>query len=273
MPELPEVETVRKYLEKNTIGLIIEKIDLYSQKSLRNDDITILNKLIKQKIEKVDRIAKNLIIKLEKHYLILHLRMEGKLVFYDSIEELEKQNKNHFIIVFKTNKGYILFKDFRKFATIDVFENETNYKDNPILSRIAEEATDIKPQILYERLKNKRIKIKTALLDQSIISGLGNIYVNEILFFSKINPNRSSNKVSLEDCESLVLNSIKIINRSIELGGTSIHSFTSGNDVKGGYYKELRVHSLKKCLTCGSDISKEKINGRGTYYCPICQNN
>lgn len=271
MPELPEVETVKRNLQDTILNQQISDVVLYSNKSLRNANKKELNNIKGQKIKSIDRKAKHLIIRLEKHYLILHLRMEGKIFFLKNEKGIENEKKSHFIITFKTKKGIIIFKDHRLFATVDIFNNDISYKDNPVLIKVGNETFDTKPDYLYKKLKNKRVAIKTALLDQSIMSGLGNIYVDEVLYSVKIHPQTQSNQISKKQCDLIIKNSNKIMSKSIEVGGTSKTSFTYDGDKEGGYYKFLKAHVQKECKKCKTLITKIKVGGRGTYYCKICQ--
>lgn len=271
MPELPEVEMVRRYLEENIIKNKINNVVLFVEKSAKHNKKREFDKLIDQKIIAVDRIAKYLIIKCERNYLVLHLRMEGKINFIKSKKEMYKINKNHLILTIETNKGIIVFKDFRKFATVDLFDNDLSYDENFVLSKLGKEPFTLSAEELYSSLKNKRIAIKSALLDQKIISGLGNIYVNEVLFECGLYPEIKSNLITIEMCKEIIKHSRIILNNSIKLGGTSIHSFTYGNNVEGGYFKKLKVHGQNECKKCKRTIKKIKVGGRGTYYCPKCQ--
>ena len=123
------------------------------------------------------------------------------------------------------------------------------------------------------KIKNKKTPIKTTLLDQSIICGIGNIYDDEILFMSSINPIRKSCDITLEECDKIIKNTNIVLNRAIELGGTTIKSFTSSEGVHGLFQNELLVHGQQgeKCPKCGSILKKIKVAGRGTTYCPKCQ--
>ena len=126
---------------------------------------------------------------------------------------------------------------------------------------------------MLQKFKNKSIPIKTALLDQTIISGLGNIYANEVLFYAKVNPLVPASKVTKVECERLALGAKEIIKEAIEMGGTTIRSYTSSLGVTGRFQQNLKVHKREgeKCLVCGSIIENIKVGGRSTYFCPKCQ--
>ena len=126
---------------------------------------------------------------------------------------------------------------------------------------------------MFDRLRLKKLPIKTVLLDQSIIAGIGNIYDDEILFRSNISPFRKSNEVTLDECSEIIKNTKITLDKAVELGGTTIKSFTSSEGVHGKFQNELLVHGKKKelCPVCNNPIINTKINGRGTYYCKNCQ--
>lgn len=272
MPELPEVETVRKYLEATILDQKISSVFLSNKKSLRNVSASELNSIKEEKIISLDRVAKHLIIKLQKHYLILHLRMEGKLFFFKTEKEMnEHTNRFHDVLILKTNKGIILFQDTRRFATIDLFKNDVAYENNSVLVKVGPEPFKLSEKDLFEKLQRKNVAIKSALLDQSIISGLGNIYVDEVLHASMIRPETRSNKLTLEQCKLVIINSRLILKKAIKHNGTTIRSYTSSLGVQGTYQELLRVHQQTECGTCGRKVEKIKVGGRGTYFCPKCQ--
>jgi len=273
MPELPEVESVRQALEEKIIGEKIIDINLYYDKNLRNVAKNELNKIINQKIISIDRKAKHLILRFEANYLICHLRMEGKFLVYDHNDPKYVDKTMHHILQIKTDKHIIIFEDFRRFATIDMFENTINYNQNPILIKIASEPFNIDLEELFKKISKKNVSIKTILLDQSIISGLGNIYVDEVLFAANIFPTSKGVNISKEQVEKIVEESKRILKLAIYHKGTTIKSFVSQLGTKGNYQNFLTVHSRKNlpCKKCGNNIEKTVVGGRGTYYCSDCQ--
>ncbi len=272
MPELPEVETVRKYLEDNIVGHKIQHVFLSNKKSLRNVKESKLKEIVGEKIVELDRIAKHLIIKLNKSYLVLHLRMEGKLFVFKNKKEMDElTNRFHDVLIIETNKGIVLFQDTRRFATVDLFSNDVEYNDNDVLNKVGPEPFDSNADYLLEKLSKKRIAIKSALLDQSIISGLGNIYVDEVIHAIGIVPETKSNEITLEQCKSIIKESSRILKKAIKNKGTTIRSYTSSLGVEGSYQNYLNVHQQTNCRVCGNAITKIRVGGRGTYYCSKCQ--
>ncbi len=272
MPELPEVETVRRSLENKIINDKVKNIKLQYLKNLRNSSKSDLEVLINQEIISIDRKAKHLIIKFTNNYLIIHLRMEGRFYVYKINDQIDLNDK-HMILKIETNNNIIIFNDFRRFATIDLFSNDITYEKNDILSKIANEPFDIDIDLLFKKIKKKNVNIKTILLDQTIISGLGNIYVDEVLFSTKIHPEKKGVNITKKDVNEIVKNSINIFNIAIKNKGTTIKSFTSQLGVKGTNQSNLKVHQRKgeKCYDCNSVITKIVVGGRGTFFCENCQ--
>ena len=133
--------------------------------------------------------------------------------------------------------------------------------------------SNLNSEYLYDKIHHKKLPIKTVLLDQSIITGIGNIYDDEILFMSGINPNRRANNISKKECDSIISNTRKVLDKAIQLGGTTIKTFTSSEGVHGLFQNELLVHgkSGSLCPICGTILMKTRIGGRGTTYCKKCQ--
>lgn len=272
MPELPEVRTVAKYLNENIIGQKIMNIEMSNLKSFRNCNKKQIDNLTNQKILSVETIAKHLILKMNDYYLILHLRMEGKLfVFKDDVEMNNLTNRFHDVMIINTDKGLILFQDTRRFATVDLFNNEVSYEENPILVKVGPEPFNTDAKYLFSKLSKKNTQIKNSLLDQSIISGLGNIYVDEVIHSIGVLPTTISKDITIEQCKLIITNSRKILKKAIINNGTTIRSYTSSLGVEGSYQKYLNVHQQTNCRVCGTKITKIKVGGRGTYYCTKCQ--
>lgn len=268
MPELPEVETVRRTLELVLKGDEILFVEDYYSKLITNDLNSFKTKIMNQSIDRIDRMGKYLIFILSDYALIIHLRMEGKF-FIKKDEEVLK----HEHIIFHLKSGRTLrYHDVRKFGTITLHDL-SDYLDIYPLSELGKEPKNLDLNTFYTSLERKRIPIKSALLDQHILAGLGNIYVDETLFLSHIHPTRISSSITITEAESLIDSANKVLNKAIELGGTTIRSYTSSLGVSGRFQNELNVHMQKgkPCPICKTSIIKMKVGGRGTYVCPNCQ--
>ena len=272
MPELPEVETVVRGLREKVVGRIIKKVNIYYENIIEYPDACSFQKKIKnQKINEINRYGKWIIFVLDNYYLLSHLRMEGKYFLKPKGATLEKHEHVSFVL---DNDMELRYMDVRKFGKMQLIEKENINKIGPFLE-MGLEPWDKKLNTLYlkEKFLRKKLPIKSCLLDQRIIVGIGNIYADEILFLSKINPLKEANSLSLEELERIIDNTKLVLEKAIEKGGTTIRSYTSLNGIHGLFQQELYVHSKEgqKCLICGSDILKIKVGGRGTYYCPKCQ--
>lgn len=272
MPELPEVETVKEMLKKKVQNHRIERVSIIYPKLIEYPEASIFEKQIMgESILNLERRGKWILFELDHYYLLSHLRMEGKYLIRSKDEVLEK----HEHIIFHLENGEELrYKDTRKFGRMHLIEKDKVWNQKP-LSELGLEPWDKDLTALYlkERLENKVIPIKTALLDQSIITGIGNIYANEILFLSHINPKRKSNTLKIEELNTIIENTKKVLEEAIQNGGTTIRTYESSEGVHGRFQQKLFVHGkeAEPCPTCGTPIEKIVVGGRGTYYCSKCQ--
>ncbi len=265
MPELAEVETVRRTLKNQILNKKIVNIDVLYPKMIENDLDEFKASLLNQSFIDILRKGKYLIFELKKHYLISHLRMEGKFFLKKKEEVIAKHE--HVIISFADFD--LRYHDTRKFGRMKIIPKTEldNYFAN-LGPDANSENIDI--AAIHKQINNRKLPIKTILLDQSIMAGLGNIYADEVLFASHINPLTSGKDITQEQVQKIIINSRSILNKAIEYKGTTIRSYTSSLNVKGEYQKFLKVHTKEVC-ECGTKINKIKINGRSTYYCPRCQ--
>lgn len=270
MPELPEVETVRRVLKNDLIGLKISDIEIRYNGIIEDDITYFLNNVKGKTIEDILRRGKYLIFKLNEGYLLSHLRMEGKY-FYLPNNSLDNK---HIHVIFKFDNGYsLLYQDVRKFGKMSYKKDDELYNTHPLKDLGVDPVldTDINEKLIHSKIIKKHIPIKTILLEQSIITGLGNIYVDEVLFSSKIDPNRLGNTITLEESNNIIRYSKEILNKAILNKGTTIRSYTSSLGVEGNYQNFLNVHTKNICPHCKNALTRVKINGRTTYFCNNCQ--
>lgn len=275
MPELPEVETVVRTLKKQIKGKTFKKATFRYSKILKTDTEQVFKKKIQgQKINDIKRAGKHIIFVLDDYALISHLRMEGKYYIFENEADV-CIGREHVMVEFEMTDGTLVFyHDTRRFGTMHLLPIDEYMNLDP-LNKLGPEPWDpiCTPEYLFDKIKNKRTAIKTVLLDQTIMAGLGNIYVDEVLFDCKINPTTPACNITKKQAGQLVDSSIKIMEFAISLGGTSINSYTSSLGVTGRFQNELKVHTMKgkECPRCKTIISKSKVNGRGTYTCDKCQ--
>lgn len=272
MPELPEVETVKETLKQKLINKVIQNVNVYYEKIIEYPDIESFKRLIRgQRIKDITRRGKWLVFVLDDYYLLSHLRMEGKYIYRNIDDPVLKHEHIAFNIGDNTELRYV---DTRKFGKMHLIKKDELLKRKPI-NELGLEPWDDNLNILYlkEKYKNKKLPIKSAILDQSIIVGIGNIYADEILFLSKINPYKKANELSDNELEHIINNTKIVLEKAIKLGGTTIKSYESSEGVHGKFQNELLVHGKENenCPNCDSKVIKVRIGGRGTYYCPTCQ--
>lgn len=275
MPELPEVETVRNTLKLQILNKKITDVDVRYDKMLENTTKEEFQTvLINQTITDILRYGKYLIFILNDYSIISHLRMEGKFFIKGLNDEISKHE--HILFTLDDNISF-RYHDTRKFGKMALLKT-TNYNEilkYKSLVKLGKEANDITltKEELYDKIKTKSSPIKTVLLDQEVIAGLGNIYVDEVCFMSKLNPKTIASKITLEDCENIITSSRTVLKNAISKGGTTIRSYTSSLGVTGLFQLELLVHSKEKepCPVCNTIIKKIFVGGRGTYFCEHCQ--
>lgn len=270
MPELPEVETVVNTLKTLVIGKEISGVDVYWDNIIANPDIdTFKEMIIGQKIVDVTRRGKYILFNLTQMTLVSHLRMEGKYFVYN--EKTKKEKHDHVVIHF-SDFGQMHYNDTRKFGKMYLYGEDEALK---ILANVGLEPWDnlLTATYLKKKAKNRSVSVKQFLLDQSIIAGIGNIYVNEILFLTKLHPATTVNKVTLNKFRQIIEVTQDVLAKAIDQGGTTIRSYTSSLGVTGLFQQSLKVHNLAgmPCSVCGTPIKKITVAQRGTYLCPNCQ--
>lgn len=272
MPELPEVETVRRGLLKIAKGRKINAIDVYYGKTIDGDVEEFRHALIGQTILDVNRRGKYLLFRFSNGLtMISHLRMEGKYFNQEQGKPIDK----HTHVVFKFTDGTELcYHDTRKFGRMRLVKtgDEMNVAG---LKTIGPEPTNTDFTVEYFRdvLKRSRGKIKPFLLNQKHVAGLGNIYADEVLWMSKINPEQPANSLSDEQIKVLHDSIIKEIAVATKYKGTTVHSFTNAFGDAGGFQDRLHAYGRggEKCERCGTKMVKIKVAERGTTFCPHCQ--
>lgn len=270
MPELPEVETVRRVLKDELIDTKIMDVDIRYSPIIEGDDEKFKKSVIGKTIKDINRLGKFLIFNMNEGNIISHLRMEGKYYYLPKKEESDK----HIHVIYYLDNGYMLeYKDVRKFGRMEYKENEELYITKPLCQVGYEplKLDDCPYDDILKKINRSKLAIKTILLDQSIIAGLGNIYVDEVLYMSHLNPFKEGSSIKIDELKTILNSACKILNKAIEYKGTTIRSYTSSLGVIGGYQDFLLVHTKDICPYCKEKLEKKKINGRSTYYCIKCQ--
>ena len=270
MPELPEVETFRKTLEAGLVSLRIEKINIYYDKLISSNLDEFISKVTNQTFLSIGRIGKFLLFHLSSSFCLLsHLRMEGKFFIEPINEERKKHDLAEFIL---SNNTKLVYNDTRKFGFIALYK-ESEVLTNSPLAKLGKEPFSISDNELFNGLNKRSFEIKEGLLDQTLMSGLGNIYADEVLYRSNINPRTPCNHINLEEARKIKANSIYILTKAIENNGSTIKSFHFKEGASGNMQTLLSCYGKEgeSCPRCGALFHKIRIGGRGTTYCPSCQ--
>lgn len=272
MPELPEVETVKETLKRKVLNKTISNVVIRYDGIIESPSVVdFSNNLKNQTIRDITRKGKWLIFELNDYYLLSHLRMEGKYFFKNHDDDV---NKHEHVIFDLGNNEELRYMDTRKFGKMYLIRKNEIDNVGPLKDLGLEPWDDnLTSDYLLGKYKNKKLPIKTVLLDQSIIVGIGNIYADEILFLSKLNPLKISNLLDEKDCNNIIRYTREVLEKAIKMGGSTIRTYSSVDGVHGLFQNELLVHGKDKgnCPVCDEKIDKIRVGGRGTYYCQKCQ--
>lgn len=272
MPEAPEVQTVLSTLEHQIKGIPIKQAWFFYEKLVGNmDSQEFAQKLQGQSIERFYRIGKFLGFETQNYDWICHLRMEGKFYLFQAYPD--PKDKHIHAIFELEDERYICYHDTRKFGRMYLYPKTEHKADLPCLKNIGTDYTKATSEMFYKKIHKSKKEIKNALLDQSIIAGIGNIYADEILFSAKIDPRTPAHRLNEKDCDTILKETKRILTEATEAGGTTIRSYTSSLGISGRFQLKLKVHQQegKNCPRCGAKIEKIKVGSRSTYLCPICQ--
>lgn len=271
MPELPEVETVKRVLLPIVKDRTIVKIDVLRSSIINNLTDQFVSYFTNEKFLNISRIGKFLIFHLtNKKVLISHLRMEGK---YIELLENEENTKYARVVFHLDNNHKLCYDDSRSFGRM-LISDESSYLNEKEIAKLGPEPFNVNDiDKIIKQGKKISLPIKTALLSQEIITGLGNIYVDEVLFASKIHPLTPAKLIKRKEWETIIKESCRILNEAIDAGGSTIKSYHPGKDIDGNFQTSLKAYGKngQKCVICHTNMRFIKVNGRGTTFCPHCQ--
>ncbi len=285
MPELPEVETIRQGLRQNILGQNIISIEVKKTNIVKNPKKYFVDFLQNQHFVDVSRVGKLLIFHLQNkdYFLLIHLKMTGQLIFQDKKQTLagghsgpkisDLPNKYSHVIFHFASDVKLFFNDLRQFGYLKIVNGQDKEK---IVSQFGIEPlqANFTYQNFLKIFKNKRIAVKTLLLNQKLIAGLGNIYVDEVCHQAGVLPQRLVNTLTEEDIKKLFTASQQIIKKAIAKRGTTFSDYRDTEGKTGNFSQYLKVYGRggEICLTCRqNNLKKIKLNGRGTVFCEKCQ--
>ncbi len=299
MPELPEVESLRRSLIPLIVGQKIVSVKVFKPKLVSNKGTVRFEseekvqefetQLVGEHIKSLERRAKNLILTTFSGKIVLiHLKMTGQLVYKGNAENsevvlgghpiaissVEVPNK-HSHIIFELEQGTLYFNDTRMFGYLLYFKDAENLEAENHFENLGVEPFSESFSLEYfkNKMKGRKGNLKALFLSQEVVVGLGNIYCDEVCFDSKVLPTRNADSLTKKEVEQLYYSILKIISLAVEAGGSSVANYLLGDGTKGNYAKQHKVYNRgnKECLVCGNILSSQKLAGRTTVYCKFCQ--
>ncbi|MCM8792359.1 MAG: DNA-formamidopyrimidine glycosylase [Candidatus Omnitrophica bacterium] len=265
MPELPEVETIKKELKKVVFGKKILKVIINNAKVIKESSVqSFIREIEGATIKDVIRKGKLLILELSSEkFLCIHLKLTGQLI-YPGNPEFSR-------ISFKLSDGKFLdYRDQRLLGELRLVDSWQNLK---FIKELGPEPFDLTLEQFKALIQDKKTKIKPLLMDQTVISGIGNLYAAEALFRAKINPTRIANKLDEKEIENLFKEIIAVLKEAIQHKGSSVDQYVRLSGEPGEYVKYHKVYGRQNqpCFICNTPIKRISLGGRGTYFCPKCQ--
>ncbi|HEU5139601.1 MAG TPA: DNA-formamidopyrimidine glycosylase [Bacillales bacterium] len=273
MPELPEVETVKRTLQQLVVGKTISDVTvLWPRIVKRPDDVEEFRmRLSGQAIHDIGRRGKFLKFILDDDVLVSHLRMEGR---YTLSEHGDPSDKHTHVIFTFTDKTELRYRDVRKFGTMHVFSKGEEEHHLP-LAQLGPEPLDrtFTAAFLAGKFSKTTRNVKAVLLDQTAVAGLGNIYVDESLFRARIHPERRADRIAKDETRRLHRAIRQTIREAVAQGGSTVRSYVNGQGEMGMFQQSLFVYARRgeACKKCGTELEKRIVAGRGTHFCPKCQ--
>ncbi|RIV22107.1 bifunctional DNA-formamidopyrimidine glycosylase/DNA-(apurinic or apyrimidinic site) lyase [Alicyclobacillaceae bacterium I2511] len=272
MPELPEVESVRRNLETQIVGRTVVRVEVRLPRIVRtppNPEV-FAAMLSGVTVTGVGRRGKYLLIYTDALTLVSHLRMEGQ---YRLTKAGEEESSHTHVVFYFNDKTELRYRDVRQFGTMDLVYGGMPWPRG--LLELGPEPFDslLEKGGLWHRIHSRRAPLKSVLLDQTTLAGLGNIYVDESLFAAGIHPERPANQVTKVQAQALLSAIREVLTRAIAAGGSSVRTYVDGYGRHGGFQIQLQVYAREgqSCRVCGVPIEKIRVAGRGTHFCPQCQ--
>jgi formamidopyrimidine-DNA glycosylase len=271
MPELPEVETVARGLKKNITGLIIARVEVRKTAWVYPRAHAFKLLLSGAAVVNIHRRGKNILIDLSNDQTLwIHLKMTGHFYFLPKDEPITKHD--HVVFHFQNDDRTLRFNDYRRFGRLRIYPTDIIMQQKG-LANLGPEPLEISAEEFVRLIRARRRMIKLALLDQSLIAGIGNIYADEVLFFANIHPRRLTDSIPPKRLAELHSHIQAVLKKAIKLMGTSVDTYTGLNGRPGRYQKYLMVYSREgqPCFACGRKVVREIIGSRSAHFCPDCQ--
>lgn len=271
MPELPEVETIVRCLRPHLVGLEIEAVRVFFPPLIRNEDKSVLGELEGARVCGLRRRGKMILLDCHNGFsLLFHLKMTGQLLFSSTETPLDKHVR--LIISFQASAQELRFRDVRKFGFVRLLRTE-EIMEAPEIRLVGPEPINLDWPSFLRCIQGRRGRLKSLLINQRIIAGIGNIYGDEILFQARLHPADDLSRLQPTDLKRLRKMIPFILQKAISGRGTSIRDFRDGDGLEGGYQSHLRVYGRESepCFRCGAKIRRLRLSGRSSFFCPRCQ--
>lgn len=274
MPEMPEIETIRRSLEPHLQGRRIEDVDVLLARQIKwPEPDSFVARILETKILRLDRRGKYLLLQLDNQVsLVFHLRMTGQLIYIPP----QGESKSHHdrLIIHLDDASRLVFSDTRTFGTMYAMHPDELWRIQG-MAELGPEPLSLEFTVEYlaQAAAKRKTRIKSFLLDQRKIGGLGNIYVDEALFLAGIHPLRQAGSLNISELTKLHEAVNRVIADGIADGGTTFRDYRNGDGEKGSHQEHLYVYGRdgQACRVCGTPLEKIKVGGRGTRFCPHCQ--
>lgn len=273
MPELPEVHTIASDLKKSIEGFLIDGVEIENEYKVNPSNKQFAQKLTGSRIDKVGRIGKNIVVKLDSgDYLTLHFAMTGRILLKDPKLPKDPHQKVQIKLSNKEKNVALRFCDARMFGEVGIWNAQEikklkeKYGPDVIMQEIL-------PSDFMERLKSKNTSVKNALLEQTIVAGLGNIYATDALWMAKIHPETKTQELDIKRATDLLKSAKEILTEGILHRGSTLpdEAYVDIFGRPGSHQNHFRIYGKSHCPACRTKVEYKKINGRGTYFCPNCQ--
>lgn len=282
MPELPEVETIKRGLTKFILNKKIVQVEVFEGKSVKNGELT---SVVGATINELRRFGKALVIDLDNGIsLMVHLRMTGQLIWRGKEDYAVGHPSENFMaelpnkqtrVLLKFEDGVLYFNDQRKFGFFKILKT-SEVEEDEFIKKLAKEPWKMEVKELYDKCqRHAKAPIKAVLLDQTIICGLGNIYADEALFFAKVHPATKAGTLSEKQVALILEGAREVMQASIDSGGSTMATYVKADGTRGDYLEKFAKvfrRDGQPCPRCGTIIEKIRVAGRGTHICPECQN-
>ncbi len=271
MPELPEVETVVRDLRPLLIGRTITAVEIGAKALRKSWSPAWESEIVKRKVRAIERRGKWILVDLGGPWLLVHLGMTGQFTFAPA--DLPRGGHTHVVFLLDAGKAELRFRDIRRFGSITLVPDRETLDHHFVASELGPEPWDLELKTWRASLAGTGRILKAVLLDQTVVAGVGNIYADESLFEAKLHPSIPARDLTQTQADRLHRAILAVLDRAINLRGSSIRNYVGGSGLQGGFQKEFRAYARtgEPCPRCETPIERLRLAGRSSHFCPSCQ--